>query len=86
LAVQPDQEVFPASCAAAIPTSICPAVCPRRRCLIGPIVASNRPITSKRSTSSVTATMPATGVNDRSGAPTRTRRLRRRRHRKLPTR
>jgi hypothetical protein len=37
--------------------------------LIGPIAASNRPIRSKRSTSSVTANMPATGVNDGSGAP-----------------
>jgi hypothetical protein len=82
----PTRKSSPASCAAAIPTNSCPPVWPRRRCLIGPIAASNRPIRSKRSISSVTATMPATGVNDRSGAPIRTRRRLRRRPRKLPTR
>ena len=42
----PTRKSSPASCAAAIPTNNCPPVCPRRRCLIGPIAASNRPITS----------------------------------------
>jgi hypothetical protein len=45
--------------------------------LIGPIAASNRSITASRSTSSVIATMPDTGVNVGSGAPIRTRRPRR---------
>jgi hypothetical protein len=53
--------------------------------LIGPIAASNNPITSRRSTNSVTATIPDTGVNDGSGAPTRTRRRNRATSRILPT-
>ena len=58
---------------AVIPTSTCPAVCPRARDLIGPTAASNAPITSSRSTSSVTAAIPATGVSEASGAPITTR-------------
>ncbi|HEX3309880.1 MAG TPA: hypothetical protein VHS32_26810 [Streptosporangiaceae bacterium] len=81
----PTRKSSPASCAAASPTKSWPPVWPRRRCLIGPIAASNRPITFSRSTSSVTAAMPDTGVNVGSGTPIRTRRLRRG-PRKLPTR
>jgi hypothetical protein len=82
----PTQKSSPASCAAATPTSSCPPVSPRRRCLSGLIAASNRPITSSRSASSVTASIPDTGVNVRSGAPIRTRRRPRRQPRTLPTR
>jgi hypothetical protein len=42
------------------------------RCLIAPTASSNAPITRSRPTSSATATTPDTGVNDASGAPTRT--------------
>ncbi len=54
--------------------------------VIGPIAASNNLITSRRPTSSATATIPDTGVNDGSGAPTRTRRRNRWISRTLPTR
>jgi hypothetical protein len=54
--------------------------------LIGPIAASNSLIMFSRSTSSVTATSPDTGVNDGSGAPIRTRRRNRRISRTLSTR
>jgi hypothetical protein len=40
--------------------------------LIDPTTASNRPITSNRSASSVTASIPDTGVTVGSGAPIRT--------------
>jgi hypothetical protein len=86
LTVQPDEKSSPASCAAAIPTNTSPAVCPRRRCLNDPIAASNRPITSSRSTSSVTAISPENRVSDSSGAPTCTRARRARRLRTLRTR
>jgi hypothetical protein len=46
--------------------------------LIGPIAASNSVIMPSRSTNSVTAASPDTGVNDGSDAPTRTRRRNRR--------
>jgi hypothetical protein len=51
------QTCSPASCAAAIPPATCRRYT-RRRCLIGPIIASYRPTTSRRSTSSVTASIP----------------------------
>jgi hypothetical protein len=86
LAYLTDQEVLPGQLRSRHPTSRCPPVWPRRRCLIGPTLASNRPITSSRSTSSVTATIPDTGVNVGSGAPIRTRRRKGRRPRRLPTR
>jgi len=50
--------------------------------LIGPIAASNQPVTSSRSHNSLTASIPDTGVGVGSAAPIRTRR----RLRKLPTR
>jgi len=81
----PTKKSSPTSCAAAIPTSNCPPVNPRSRTSIGPTVASNSPIMSRRSTNSVTATVPDTGANDRSGAPTHTRRRNRPISRTLPT-
>jgi len=78
----PTRKSSPASCADATATRSCPPVWPRWRALIGPIAASNRSITPSRSASSVTAAIPDTGVNDQSGAPTRTRR---RFSRNLPT-
>ena len=53
--------------------------------LIGPIAKSNNLIMPRRSTNSATATIPDTGVNDGSGAPTRTRRRTPRISRTLPT-
>ncbi len=63
----------PNSCAPANDTSSCPPDRPRLRVLIGPIPASNADTTPSRSTSSDTASIPAAGVNDGSGAPTTTR-------------
>jgi hypothetical protein len=82
----PIRKSSPASCAAAIPTSNSPPVNPRSRTLIGPIAASNSLIMSRRSTNSVTATIPESRVNDGSGAPSRTRRRNRAISRTLPTR
>jgi hypothetical protein len=59
---------------------------PRRRDLIGPMRPSNRPINPSRSTNSLTAAMPDTGVRLGSGAPIRTRRATRRTRRTLCTR
>ncbi len=59
---------------------------PRSRALIGPIAASNCLIMFRRSTNSVTAAIPDTGVSDGSGAPIRTRRRNRAISRTLPTR
>jgi len=53
--------------------------------LIGPIAASNSLIMPRRSTNSVTAAIPDTGVNDGSGAPICTRRRDRAISRTLPT-
>jgi hypothetical protein len=58
---------------------------PLSRVLIGPTAASTAVTTSSRSTNSVTAAIPAAGVNDRSAAPTRTRATRGRRARILAT-
>ena len=82
----PTRKSSPASCAHAIPTNSCPPDNPRSRTLIGPIAASNNRIMPSRSTSSLTAAIPDTGVSDGSGAPTRTRRRNRRISRTLPTR
>jgi hypothetical protein len=68
----PVKKSSPASCAAAIPVSSSPAPKPRCRCLTGPTAASSTPITPSRPHSSLTATRPAFGVSDRSGAPIRT--------------
>jgi len=69
----PTRKSWPAGCAAAIPTSSSPGPKPRSRCLIGPVAASSSPITSSRSSSSVTATIPALPVTLGSALPTRTR-------------
>jgi len=53
--------------------------------LIGPIARSNSVIMFRRSTSSVTTTIPENRVNDGSGTPTRTRRRNRRISRTIPT-
>ena len=71
LAVQPGQEILPASCAAAIPASSCPAPNPRSRCLMGLTAVSSALITPSRSHSSVIAARPAFGVSAGSGAPIR---------------
>ena len=76
LAVQPDQEVLPGQLRRGHPDQQLAAGVAAAARLIGPIAASNRPITSSRSTNSVTATIPDTGVNVGSGAPIRTRRRR----------
>ncbi len=65
----PVRKSSPASCAAAIPVSSCPAPNPRSRCFTGPTAASSAPITPRRSHSPVTATIPAFGVSARSAAP-----------------
>jgi hypothetical protein len=82
----PTRNSSPARCAAAIPTSSCPPDNPRSRALIGPIAASSSLIMPRRSTSSVTATIPDTAVSDGSGAPIPTRRRSRRISRNLSTR
>ncbi len=64
----PTRKSSPASCADASPTSNSPPVNPRSRVLIGPIAPSNLLIIPRRSTSSVTAAIPDTGVSDGSGA------------------
>src|SRR5574337_940004 len=69
----PTRKSCPASCADANPTSSSPAPSPLSRNLIGPTAASSNPITSSRSTNSVTATIPPLPVRLGSGAPTRTR-------------
>jgi hypothetical protein len=53
--------------------------------LIGPIATSNNLIIFRRSTSSVTATIPDTAVSDESGAPIPTSRRNRRIPRNLST-
>jgi hypothetical protein len=80
----PTRKSSPASCAEANPTSNWPPEKPRSRALIDPIARSNSLIMFRRSTNSVTATIPDTGVSDGSGAPTRTRRRNRRISRTLP--
>ena len=69
----PTRKSCPASCADAIPTSSSPAPNPLSRCLIGPTGTSSNPITSSRSSNSVTAIKPPLPVRLGSGAPTRTR-------------
>jgi hypothetical protein len=81
----PTRKSSPHSCAAAIPTSTCPALNPRSRALIGPTASSSRSITASRSHNSVTAVSPENLVSD-SSAPTCTRAHRARLPRTLRTR
>jgi len=69
----PVQNCAPHICACANTTRNSPADRPQSRRLIAPTASSNAPATPNRPTSSATATTPEAGVNDASGAPTRTR-------------
>ncbi|ALE82317.1 hypothetical protein XF36_03520 [Pseudonocardia sp. HH130629-09] len=81
----PTRKSSPHSCAADMPTSICPALHPRSRSLMGPTAASSLSMIPSRSISSVTAASPENLVSAASGAPRRTRAHRGRRLRTVRT-
>jgi len=86
LAVQPDQEVFSGQLRGSHPDQQLPAGVAAAALLDRADHRVERPITSNRSTSSLTASIPDTGVNVGSGVPIRTRCRPRRRPRMLATR